>query len=400
MTARLDHYPMALARYLGMVQFFLLLSWTVYAIYLPELLEAVGVDRHWTGWVLLADQVLFACFDVAAGFMADRAFRLYAKIGYTVVTITFLSCLAFVALPLLPRVGAGPEIFLAITALWAISSSALRSPLFGLLARHAATPEVPQLAALSLVGMGLAAAASPYLGTVLKGEDPRLPFLIASLALMATAVGVIRAERHAPAPSAPPATPKSWRLPSWVWLPGILLAALAFQIAVFINAGPRYLREVDPVWLPWLMPVFWSAFSLVVFGAGRLAKRWGSSRLFVAGCLTAAAGVGLTGLPGIAAAIGGYVLAGFGWGAILPSAFGMAAESGSPGRLSTYTGLLFAALASAAFLRIGVKLSGLPAEPGLAQTLSMAPSVIWLVAGFWILLIVYSNLLGLGWRVN
>jgi len=376
-----------LGLYLGVLQFLLLLTWTVYALYLPGLLESVGIARRWTGWILLADQALFACFDIAFGFLADRAFRLYARIGPWVLAFTAISCAAFLALPLLPGAGASPALFLCVTAIWVLTSSALRSPLFALLARHAATPAVPRLAGLALLGMGLAAAISPYLGTLLAAQDPRLPFAISSLTLLAVCSGILVAERHAPATAATETAPPR-RLPAWGWLPALLLAALAFQIGFFINAGPRYLREVDPSALPWLMPTFWVTFSLLVFIAGRLGARWGAPRIFILGCLTGAAGLALTTLDGLGAAIGGYALAGLGWGCALPSAFGLAAESGRPGRTATFTGLLFATLAVAAFLRIGINLSGWPSREDLTSLLTTGPALFWLLGGLLVLVLI------------
>ncbi|TCT21991.1 MFS transporter [Thiobaca trueperi] len=376
-----------LSIYLGVVQFFLLATWVLYVIFLPGLLASVGIEKHWTGWVLLADQVLFACFDIAAGFAADRAFRLYARIGYAVMAVTVLSCLAFLALPWLPQLGAGPELFLAVTALWVVSSSALRAPLFGLLARHAAKPAVPRLAGFALLGMGVAAALSPYLGTLMTGVDPRLPFAVSSLALLLVATGLIAAERHGvPVAAAAPDVPSS-PLPVWGFLPAVLLAALAVQIAVFIQAAPRYLLDVDPSQLPWLLPVFWIGFSLAAFTAGRLSARWGAARVFAASCLLGGLGLWLTGLTGLEAALGGYLLAGLGWGTALATAFGLAADCGRPQRIATYTGILFAVLAGAAFLRLGINLAGWPKQADLAPILDWAPMMSWLLGGLLVLLV-------------
>ncbi|MBK5964735.1 MFS transporter [Thiocystis minor] len=370
-----------LAIYLGFVQFFLLATWTLYAIFLPGLLESVGVEKRWAGWVLLADQVLFACFDIAAGFAADRAFRLYARIGYVVMAVSALSCLAFLLLPWLPGLGAGPGVFLSITALWVVTSSALRSPLFGLLARHAAKPAAPRLAGLALVGLGLAAAVSPYLGTLMTGIDPRLPFAVSSLTLLLVAAALVLAERRVgPIPAVPRETVPP-TVSAWGFLPLLLLAASAFQIAVFLNAGPRFLREIDAAWLPWLLPVFWIGFSLAVFNAGAISQRWGVARVFAIGCLVGGVGLGVSGLPGIEVAIAGYAIAGLGWGAVLASAFGLAADCGRPGRVATYTGILFATLAAAAFLRIGVNLAGWPKQVEFVPILTWAPITGWLLVG-------------------
>lgn len=83
------------AIYLGIVQFVFLTTWTVYAIFLPGLLESVGIAKRWTAWVLMGDQILFVVFDVAAGYFADRVHRLYGRIGPWIVGATAISCLAF-----------------------------------------------------------------------------------------------------------------------------------------------------------------------------------------------------------------------------------------------------------------------------------------------------------------
>ncbi len=42
---------------LGSVQFFFTLGWTVYAIYLPELLKGAGIAASWLPWLLMGDQL-------------------------------------------------------------------------------------------------------------------------------------------------------------------------------------------------------------------------------------------------------------------------------------------------------------------------------------------------------
>lgn len=370
-----------LALYLGVIQFLLLIGWTVYAAYLPELLEGVGIARHWTAWVLIADQVLFACFDVIAGFLAARAFRFYARIGPVVIAVTALSCAAFMALPFVRGFGAGPWLFLSLLAVWAIGSAALRAPVFALLARHAGASAMPGSAALALFGMGLASALSPYLGLVLKSLDPRLPFSLASLALMLTATGLILVERRADHTQGPaPAPDRTHSLPSSIWLLALFLAAFAVQIIVFLYAAPRYALDLGADRLPWLLPLFWVAFSLVAFPVRPLVKRLGPVRLFGLGVLLGLMGTSITLLPGPHPAMMGFALAGIGWGMALPSAFGFAAASGLPHRAAVYTGYLFAMLALAAFLRIGIKVSGWTAEALSPPTFGWLPMLAWLLA--------------------
>jgi hypothetical protein len=73
-----------------------------------------------------------------------------------------------------------------------------------LLGKYCATPRLPFLAALVMLGYGLAGAVSPYLGAVLRDVDPRLPFVISSVVLLMTRLGLSRVERDV----APTTSPK------------------------------------------------------------------------------------------------------------------------------------------------------------------------------------------------
>jgi len=82
--------------------------------------------------------------------------------------------------------GTGPNAqpwFIVLFVIWVITSSALRAPPLTLLAKHRAKPAIPFLSALAMLGYGLAGAVSPYLGVVLRNEDPRLPFVISGPSL-------------------------------------------------------------------------------------------------------------------------------------------------------------------------------------------------------------------------
>src|SRR3954463_3690514 len=138
--------PQSAGLYLAVVQLLFTLGWTVYAIFLPQLADAAGIPRKFVTWILLADQVIFAVMDYAMGVMADRVSQVIGKLGRLIVSLTALSCAAFVALPFVT--GAGPVALLALIAVWAVPSSALRAPPLMLLGKYAALPSVPWLASL------------------------------------------------------------------------------------------------------------------------------------------------------------------------------------------------------------------------------------------------------------
>jgi hypothetical protein len=373
--------PSAPALYLAVVQFFFLSCWTVYSTFLPGLLEAAGLPRSDALWLLMADQLVFAACDVAAGFAADRAHRLYGRIGPTVIAATALSSLAFLLLPWLAGTGRA-ALLLGATGIWLVTSSALRAPVFAMLTRHAASPQAPWLAGLALAGTALASAVAPYLGMVLKQLDPRLPFAVASLALLAVSSGLVWAERAAgrSAPGGGDALPPS--LAPALLFPLIAVAALAFQATFSLNAAPRYLRDASPQDLPWLMPIFWFGFYFAVIGATLATRRLGAGRSFALGCLVGAVGA-LTAsrLVGLPAAVVGQLVAGAGWGLALAATFGLVAECDEAGkRQASLTGLLFAMLALAAFVRLAVTTLGWAQSPQWTPLLTAFPLVAWPLA--------------------
>ncbi|HSW06393.1 MFS transporter [Aquabacterium sp.] len=378
--------PAAIGLYLALVQFFFALTWVVYVIYLPQLVESAGLPRSVVPWLLMADQLVFIACDVAVGLASDRAAQLLGRLGRWMVAATLLSMAAFVALPFVAP-GGSPALLLGLTLLWAASSSLLRAPPMTLLGRYAAKPAQPGLVALMLMGSGIAAALAPYLGMVLKGWDARGPFVLSSLSLAAVTLGMVAAERALararaaqPAPAAPvPAALRAARpvTPIPGFMLAALLAALAFQVQANIVQAPGYLRLADASQLPWLMPLFWVGFNLALMPASQLTKRWGGLPVMAAAALGAALASGLGWRAGsLPVLIAAQLLAGAGWAAVLMSAFSSALWFGHTGREGRLAGGLNALLAAATLSRMG-----------LVVTLAPAPAVAagwgWIaVAGF------------------
>jgi hypothetical protein len=90
-------------------------------------------------------------------------------------------------------------------------------------------------------GIALASALSPFLGLLLKGTDPRLPFALSALTLLAAVFVLLRvanAQPDQPENDAPPPLPFSSYLPLLLILG---LAIFGFQLHAFVNAAPLYL---------------------------------------------------------------------------------------------------------------------------------------------------------------
>jgi len=277
--------PTAVGLYLGGVQFLFAVGWIVYVIYLPALAEQAGLPKSAVPWLLLMDQLIFVACDLAVGVWSDRAAGVLGRIGSWVLGVTLLSTVAFLALPWVAPRGS-PGLFVAITALWAATSAALRAPPMTLLGRYVAKPAVPWLVSLVLLGTGIASAIGPYLGLAMKGLDPRLPFALAGLSLAAITVGMVVAERalsqrraadgavrvETAAPSPASLTGRDGVAPIGFLL-AALLAAAAAQLHANLVAAPLYLRHAPASMLPVLLPVFWVGFNLALMPASLAVKR-------------------------------------------------------------------------------------------------------------------------------
>jgi MFS family permease len=372
--------------YLAVLQFFFALCWVVYVIYLPNLAAAAGIAPGAVILVLLLDQAIFTVCDFATGIAADKVTHVLGRLGIWVVAATALSCAAFLVMPAIAKLGA-PALLMSIVV-WTVTSSALRAPPLMLLGKYARKSSIPFLAALAMLGNGVAAALAPYLGVALKSIDPRLPFALASIVLMLVTLGMIAAERSLaaapkPAPTAAPVRSfGSMTKPAVVFALAMIALALGYQMHFALQSAPLFLRFTQAPQLQWLMPVFWIGFNISMFPAGLITNRLGGWRVMGAAALIGAlAIIGAHLAQGLGQMVVAQFLAGAAWGAILMSAFTVAfaiGENGGEGRMS---GLLFSALALATLGRMAVVATGFNADPALQAFLQWLPTLCWGVAG-------------------
>lgn len=385
--------PTGAAIAIALVQFLFVTTWTVYVIYLPRLLESAGLPAAWTPWVLVLDQLVFMAADVACGLFADRVQRKLGRFGPLIVGWTAVSCVAFLLLPHAALLGdAAPAVGLVLILVWTTTSSALRAPPWVLLGKYAARPALPRLTALTLMGLAAGGAVAPYLGVTLKNLDPRLPFALASLTLLAATAGIVWVERHlarqpaiAAAPKTPAVPPQPPRVPGphhATWMLGILLLAAAFQTHTSINASALYLRFAPPAELQWLMPVFWVAFGLVMLPGAALCKRKGAMPVMAAAALCSAGSAIWAAQAGsLAGLIAAQLAAGAAWACTMVAVFSSAADLGRTGREGLALGSMFAMLSLATLLRLGVVLAGVPKNADLAPLLVWLPVLLWVLGG-------------------
>jgi len=377
------------------VQFLLALTWTLYVSFLPQLAAQAGLPRAQVAWILMMDQVIFVVTDLALGVMADRVANAMRRLGGWVLAVSVVSALAFV---LLPR-AVSPAWLVALTALWAATSSVLRAPPMVMIARrlHGSTPSF--LVACSLLGVGLAGALAPMLTARLRDASPVLPFIAASVALV-VAVMALRWMEPTAAPghtgTAEPA-PSSGDRPRWThaWLlfAAFGLLALGFQIHTAINSTPAYLRYVSPAQLVQVTPAFWIGFALCVLLPELAALRRYPARLL----LLLAAACGALALFGFAAAgslkvvLVAQCLVGGLWGVLFGAMLRAALDAGHVGHEGAFTGWVFAVAAIAAFIRIATVSSGASKAAPLAGWLPWMPAVAWSMAALLLAALVLTS---------
>jgi len=375
--------PYAAAVYLAVVQFLFVTCWTLYVIYLPGLLESAGLPRGYAPWILILDQLTFMVMDVATGMAADRAGRVIGRIGPLIAGLTAVSCGAFLLIPHAAG-AASPALLLALILAWTVTSSALRAPPWVMLDRYAAAPSVPWMSAFMLTGLAVGGAAGPYLGVAMKNVDPRLPFAVSSLVLLAATAGLVWVERALAGRARPAAAPARPGVEgrAWLFALGCLLLALGFQAHFSLNSARHYLQYSKPDDLQYLMPLFWVGFNLAMFPGAALAKRYGTLPVIAVAALAGAAGsLAATAAGSLDTLIAAQLVAGGAWGCVMMAAFSAALEIGRTGREGLVLGLLFATLAGATLARIAAVVAELNRRPAVAPALDWAPSVLWLAAG-------------------
>ena len=389
--------------YLALVQLLFTVTWTIYVAFLPQLAAAAGIPKERVLWILMLDQAIFILMDFAIGIAADRVSAAMRRISTPLIAITALSAAAFV---LLPHAGASAGLLLALTAIWALSSSALRAPPMAMFSKYVSAAAAPRFVFLSLLGIGIAGAIAPWLTARLRGVSPTLPFALAALGLIAAVLamgwcerrlkGLPAAQNAAPgAPGAALAAQAAQAAPpraaTITLFAAVLLLSLGFQVHAFLNSAPAYLLFAKAPDLEWLMGVFWIGFSVCVMAPGTGAlQRARPAQMLMAGTAAGALALAVVAhAPNLPALIAAQLAAGAAWGLIIGYAFTAALDAGRTGREGRFTGVVFALLALAALTRFGFVVSGLHQSPGMSVVTGTLPAVAW--AGALVLLVLAAR---------
>lgn len=367
--------------YFGLLQLIFGLTWVGYVIYLPQLAAQAGIGAAVVGWLLVADQIIFACCDWAAGAAVDLVARVVGRVGTIIAAATTVSTLAFLLLPLVSR--SGTYLFVALIVVWAITSSALRAPPLALLGRYTPEGRQPWVSSLYVVGIGMATASTPFLTGRLAAYDPRILFGASAVSVFAATLSIVWAEkalcRAAPRERQ---APHEFRVGTLlVFLAAALLAQLGFQVHSSINAQRLFAKYADAKELPALLALFWIGFALVTPLASVLAKRLGGVVAMMVGAVVAAASAWAAALAtDVVSLAAAQFVCGAAWGAVMVSAVVAALAIGRHGREGTAAGALFSVIAVATMARIALVTAHGDRVPAIASALPWVPTVSWLAA--------------------
>jgi len=365
---------------LASVQFFFTLGWTVYVIYLPELLKSAGLAAAWLPLLLMADQLIFAVMDIGFGMAADRISEGYRKLARLLVLLTTFSALAFLLLPMLPQ--ASPALLIVVLGIWVVTASVVRVPTLVLLAKRTNAAQQGHLVIWYSAGIALASALSPFFGMLLKGIDPRLPFAISAITLLVAVLALQRASASlAPLPACDD-QPQPIAFTAYVpLLVALALASGGFQLHAFVNTAPHYLNYAAKEYLPWLMPILWIGFFAALVVLGAIIKRYGALAVATGGiALTAFASYATLVAGNLEILIGMQLLAGIGWAAAFAGLMEQSSVFGTRGGEGLFMGSFFSVLALTSFARIGFATQLLPQSPVVQGVQFILPGTLLLIS--------------------
>lgn len=372
-------------RQLTLIQFLFLLTWIVYAIYLERLLQGMGFSRQFALMMLILDQALFAVADIALGCWADRLIKQWKKFAPGLIVLNLLGCLSFMLLPFIAAQGSS-TFFVAVTILWVLSASVLRTPLYAMIATRSNDQKSSASHAWALLGMGLASASAPYLGQSLTNLSPTLPFMLSGCSLALVSFSFLHKGflPNPPTKQATEAAPTPHSTALFKLLPIGLCLGLAAQLHLFINSGTLYKAFTQASELPWLLPIFWIGFSVVLFPASKWLNRLTPSLLLLIGGILGASSLILCSVaPNLPLLITGQLLTGCAWGLVFMGGLCAAGGWGQRGREGLFLGAWFAMLAIGTGIRVLLVMLGYAQLPNLTVPLANSLWLIGAVLAWW-----------------
>lgn len=272
---------------LGSLQSAIALTWVIYNLYLPQLLQQFGFPLALATMLLILENLLAVIMEPLMGSLSDRTQQTIASRFPFIAGGTILAAACFVTIPTIALFGSLPHglnwLLPFVLVSWALAMTVFRSPALSLLGRYALSRDLPQAASILTLMGGLAGGMAPLASQFLLGLGPLVTFTIGSLILLVAAaflrsVNPNRSIEDLPAKTIQPRSSPS-RFISWRNL-GLILG-----IGCCATLGFRLLMDQFPKMLSLyglennkgaILGAIFLSLALTAFPAGTLATQLGN----------------------------------------------------------------------------------------------------------------------------
>ncbi len=337
------------------------LGWMIYRVHLPAQMTQLGFSEQAVPLLLLVEALLTIAVEPWAGAISDHTHRqqqsrwpliFWGVVLSSLLFVVFSTQVSFIASTLITRWA----IVLLLLA-WAVAMSLFRSPALALLRSFAPTEKLPQAASLLTLAFGLTAAATPLASPLVLKLGLTLSFTLAAILILAAALW-LRSSLPA-VPASPASSPnlvlQPVRFGSLARIFGLGFATmLAFRLAV--ETFPKLLKaQIPGIQPPLFVGLLLITLGLAALPIGKLALRQGNSRIMQLGAAVATLflllmpfcqSAGLAVVNAIGLGLGFSAI----WNGVLPAALMQV----SVDRAGLGVGMLFAGVAAAASLMLGL----------------------------------------------
>jgi len=277
------------------VQAAITLGWVLYALYLPQLLESLGLAAEWAATLLLIEHGLEMVIEPVVGRMSDRAQRNLGTRYPWIVAGALAAATCFIGFPLVVLWGGvAPWLLIVVALAWASAMAVFRSPVMSLLATAAPPLQLPlAAAALTLAQQVIGALRFTAFGLILS-LGPGFAFTLGSVVLL----GAIAFLRWAipPQPDAPVeelegVSPPSLQLREILLIIGVALSLACSVRFSFGTLGPALGAVFTPDQKNLGMTAFGFTIALAALPVGYLATCWGNGVTMMRGAIAVALGL-------------------------------------------------------------------------------------------------------------
>lgn len=270
------------------------LSWMLYRLYLPKLLEGFGFPGFDRGITILEDTLAIA-IEPVAGWLSDKQRHWMGTRFPLIVVGAILSSVLFITIPAIFIFGNPVSplrwILPVVIVAWAIAMAMFRSPAVSLLGQYASQTQLPQAMSLLVLVGGLVGAARPVAGDFILSLGPAFAFAIGSFVLLGAVAFLRSVNPDAAVSELPPATAISEGVSI---MPLGLIAVTGMAVAWGSRAmGERILphvfqTQIADVNVKLLMAGFTLALAVASLLAGVIAVRLGNQRTLLGGLVATA----------------------------------------------------------------------------------------------------------------